>query len=165
MTSHVEGAEEVQAGLEQASRIVERLLRQGMREAGREVLEWWRVYPPQPNRERSGTFNTWIRGVGEVNESYFTQGAPREIYRASEDLRNRWVEPIPVERRGTHFLGFIQNTASYADEVHGPKQADHHALTGWRTSEQAVQEKRHEVERIIKRVMQKVVDLAERMMQ
>ena len=98
-----------------------------------------KVYPPQPDRMRSGRLNTYVRGVGFYPVSHFKGGMLQfgrrvgagQIQRVSEKLGSKWrieVKPLAAGARGIAF-----NTASYAPKVQGSFQPKYHKRTGWRT--------------------------------
>lgn len=105
-------------------------------------------YPPQPRRDRSQHFNTYVRGVGRYPRSSFAGGelkkrgskaaGPRggKIDRTSERLGTKWTQKVEITKEGA--TGYAGNTASYADLVQGEHQTAFHQATGWPTLEEAV---------------------------
>lgn len=110
------------------------------------------VYPPQPDRMRSGRFNTYVRGVGHYPLSSFipdkdTPGGYKvkrtrksKIRMTSEQMNKRFVQTVTTNN--VHVLGTLKNEASYSGWVLGtedqgevPHQVPWHAETGWVSEE------------------------------
>jgi len=120
-------------------------------EAVQEIIQ---VYPSQPSRTRSKTFNTYVRGIGRYPKSAFVvdSKAPggyrikKKIDRSrirytSEQLDKRWVKSVRAS--GGRATGELINTASYSGYVNGfeqgnVRQASFHKDTGWVSSDTAI---------------------------
>lgn len=105
-------------------------------------------YPPQPARDRSGSFNTYVRGVGFLPRSAFSADASEPggykvkrkkttvIRATSEQMDKRYRTLVGVSPRGV--TGILRNEASYSGWVIGsknqtetPHQVPYHTETGW----------------------------------
>jgi len=103
------------------------------------VMDVVTVYPPQPDRMRSGRFNTYVRGIGQFPRDAFNDdgtliGVSQFVDRirfTSEQLDQQWQQYIEIYPESAECL--IYNTASYADYVVGERQTWFHELTGWPT--------------------------------
>lgn len=101
------------------------------------VMDIVTVYPPQPDRMRSGRFNTYVRGIGRFPRDAFTDDGTLigispfvdRIQFMSEQLGQQWQTDIEVHPDRADC--WIYNTASYADYVVGSRQVWFHELTGW----------------------------------
>ncbi len=114
-------------------------------------------YPPQPDRERAQTFNTYVRGVGNFPKSSFKQQADGtwkpsrkmaagKIKFTSQRLSTKWR--LSVSQSAESVDGELANEAGYSGYVMGhkkdvqanddvPEQVDFHATTGWANIEDA----------------------------
>lgn len=133
----------------------------GMRAVGlalESVREIMAPYPPQPDRERSGSFNTYVRGVGNYPKSSFKQMADGtwkpsrklaagKIKFTSQRLSTKWR--ISIAQSAESVDGELSNEAGYSGFVLGhkkgvqandnvPEQVDFHATTGWSNIEDAM---------------------------
>ena len=111
------------------------------------VLGIVREYPPVPDRMRSGSLNTYMRGQGSYPpEAFIGPGGevlndPRPGFKhdgSSERLGTRWSFDI-IEGGEGALLGVAGNSASYADEVQGFHQKPYHRRTGWVTLSEALE--------------------------
>jgi hypothetical protein len=109
----------------------------------------WEVYPPQPDRMRSGHFNTYVRGIGHVPKSEIirTNGNVKlmdlsKARRTSEQMNTKFETSVDEEEGGV--TGHLVNRASYAGWVIGPLLGDPHQVpwhtqTGWVDADKATQ--------------------------
>lgn len=105
-------------------------------------------YPPQPARNRSKRFNTYVRGVGFYPRSAFTADSKEPggfkvkrkkgmtIRMTSQQMDKRYKQVVKVNPDGVE--GHLLNTATYSGFVIGHKdeqapyhQAPYHKETGW----------------------------------
>lgn len=110
------------------------------------------VYPPQPDRMRSGRFNTYVRGVGHYPITSFKQDIKSpggykvlptkksQIRMTSEQMNKRFRQVVTAS--GTNIHGRLSNEASYSGWVLGtedqgetPHQVPWHTETGWVSEE------------------------------
>lgn len=127
-------------------------LKEAMTEALTVVKQEASRFPPQPSRTRapSGSFNTWVREVGQLPRSAFgvsrktgkvtIRRSGKRIYRVSEKLIQKWKTATPQIRIGAGYIvGRVTNAASYGKWVQGEQQSKWHKATGWKTTSQIAQ--------------------------
>lgn len=136
-------------------------------EAVREIIQ---VYPPQPSRTRGKTFNTYVRGQGQYPKSAFilAKDAPggfkakkvkkSAIRFTSQQLDKRWKMRVASSATGAD--GVLSNDASYSGYVNGfedgeVKQVGFHKTTGWKSSNDAIEEAMPEIEAIVGQSVEK----------
>lgn len=143
-TFEIEGFDELLEALEQAPETARPIMVKKMGDSLQALRGILRPYPPQPDRNRARTFNTYARGFGHRPRSYFGGGSRqvrslKALGRAtSERLGTKWAQEVEVEPGA--ITGVIGNTASYANEVQGEHQPAFHEQTGWVTLETALEE-------------------------
>lgn len=110
-------------------------------------------YPPQPPRNRSKHFNTYVRGQGFYPRSSFVadktepggyriKKTPRgKIRLVSQQMDKKFKSNVKFT--GNAITGELKNEAGYSGYVIGsktedPKQTDFHAATGWQNKEDAI---------------------------
>ena len=172
VTIKVEGLEQVQRALQVAPQLVGPIVGQAVDRSLRLVRGVVQPYPPQPNRQRAKTFNTYVRGVGRMTRASFDEGGnymgPREGPRGgqprltSEDLGQKWTLEVKPAPGG--YLGILGNTASYADVVQGKRQPAFHAATGWVTIIDAVKQKAGQIQQVFNDAMMKIANVLRRAM-
>lgn len=137
-----EGFDELQRGLQRASRLALPLAERAIGVALTALESVMAPYPPQPDRDRANQdgekpspYNTYVRGIGHFPRSAFRQvegvwqrkktGAYKpgpkggKVRRTSQQLDKRWR--IRVVREGHAVVGTLENTASYSGYVIGHK--------------------------------------------
>ena len=131
-------------------------------EAVKEIIQ---VYPPQPDRMRSGRLNTYVRSQGWYPKSAFiadtkapggfrTKRVPRgKIRMTSQQMDKRWVEQVEAADAGG-VNGTLENTATYSGLVVGwkdgdPQQKSYHAVTGWVAADDAIDAAGPEIDAIM----------------
>ncbi len=164
----VEGAEEIARAMLVAPKVAGPLVERGVHQSLLVVEGKVAPYPPEPDRMRSGTFNSYLRGVGHMPKSYFFGGGsegPRggKPLFNSEDLGQKWG--IETRRTPTGYLGILGNPVSYADVVQGTEQAPYHIETGWVGIVQAAKESAKAIQAIFNGVMVAIAKRLERLMQ
>lgn len=141
MTRYLEldGFDELQDALRAAPEIALPVMRRRMDICLLLIESRVRDVPSQPDRERSGTFNRWVRGVGVMPMAAFNRpGRGGKTHAVSEDLSQRWAHRVEADPDGV--TGTVGNTASYALDVQGNDQLSYHAQTGWPTLSGAIDE-------------------------
>jgi hypothetical protein len=140
-------------------------------EAVKEIIQ---VYPPQPSRTRSGSFNTYVRGVGSYPKSMFVSDASQpggyklkkkkigKIRYTSQQLDKRWS--MYVTAKSGKVEGALTNGASYSGYVNGFEtgnvhQVGFHKETGWISSDDAIEQAMPEIEAISKQAVDDFVKL------
>ena len=126
--------------------LVTPLAEQALNAIADRVIQEVQVYPPQPDRWRSGRLNTYVRGVGSYPRSAFTDDGKLislvagidKVRFTSEQLSLRWGKQIASSPSGMTIT--LYNSASYSDYVVGEHQVWFHELTGWPTISGAMQE-------------------------
>lgn len=99
-------------------------------------------YPPQPDRDRASTFNTYVRGIGQFPRSAFKRDikAPggfkvsRKVKTGTIKLTSQQMDrKFHTEVRTTEkeVIGRHWNEATYSGYVLGPAQVPWHRATGW----------------------------------
>ena len=147
----LEGFDELAKALENAQALFMPLASRAVALSLEAIQEAIEVVPPQPDRERSKTFNTWVREVGQLPRSAFVSSGGKgkiktknvKILRASERMPFRFT--MKVQASGNQILGTLTNEASYSGWVLGPEEAGQdphqvawHAETGWVSTDQAI---------------------------
>jgi hypothetical protein len=111
------------------------------------------VYPPQPDRDRAKTFNTYVRGQGKYPRSAFMRDAREpgkyrtkrvnrsKIRMTSQRMDNRFVKSVTQTKDA--IIGNLTNGATYSGYVIGqengtPHQQAFHKETGWVSTEEAI---------------------------
>lgn len=166
----IEGLDELYRALEEmpdkAVPLVEKAMIRGLLSVQGRV----EPYPPQPDRNRAGTFNTYVRGIGHFPKSSFVGGRRKKrgaytpgphggkVRRVSERLGSRWAIKVVTDVGNVSVTGTLGNNASYANVVQGDRQAAHHALTGWVTLDDAVDQSVEDVEAAFDEAIDQVVD-------
>ena len=166
----VEGADIVARALAAAPGIAGPIVKRGLDQVLKSIEGQVAPYPPQPPRGRSQSFNTYVRGVGQMTRASFDESGnytgPQEGPRGgqprytSEDLGQRWTSETRVVPGG--YMGILGNTASYADVVQGSKQPAFHAETGWVTLLQATQKATGQIKMIFTNIMMQIAAVIER---
>jgi hypothetical protein len=118
-------------------------------------------YPPQPDRNRAKTFNTYVRGQGNYPKSAFVADTKEpggfaikakmagKVRMTSQDMKSKFK--TAVKTSGGTVQGELTNSATYSGYVLGskeqdPKQASFHAETGWVSKEDAIEAAIPEIE-------------------
>jgi hypothetical protein len=130
-------------------------------------------YAPQPDRNRSKHFNTYVRGVGHLPKSAFVEGEPnakqiRKLKKAgkvrmdSQNMQKRWK--LRTHASATGVEGTLRNTATYSGYVSGhhdedPKQTDFHAMSGWVSIDDAVEQAMPQVEGFFEDAVDGIIEL------
>lgn len=147
------GFEELARALDRADELFVPLASAAIAEDLLAIEEVIAPYPPQPDRNRSGHFNTYVRGQGNYPRSAFVadSGEPGgyrtkrvkrgSIRLTSQQMDKRFKTEVKVTKRA--ITGELRNDASYSGHVIGPKegdphQVDFHAATGWVNADDAV---------------------------
>ena len=111
-------------------------------------------YPPQPDRNRAKSFNTYVRGTGTYPRSAFSADTTQpggfkvksvkhgQIRMNSQQMDKRFKQNVTVSQNAV--VGELKNTASYSGHVIGPKegdphQASFHATTGWANADDSLE--------------------------
>lgn len=110
-------------------------------------------YPPQPDRDRAKTFNTYVRGKGRYPKSAFVKN-PKEPGGYATKAVNKGQVRMTSQRMDASFEETVNqgsdsvtvklsNRASYSGYVIGfengtPHQQPFHKETGWVSTEEAV---------------------------
>lgn len=136
---------------------------QAMRDALDIVRNEEMSFPPQPDRQRAKTFNTWVREVGRLPLSAFlktvrtrqgTYRAQRKristktILKSSEKMLQKWKQaPVVIATTSNGLLGTMTNTASYSGHVQGKPDdvPDFHKETGWLGTKEAADKHREKI--------------------
>ena len=166
----IEGADQLARALDEAPEVAALWMDDAMDEIMQAVMGQAQPYPPQPPRGRSQSFNTYVRGMGQMTRASFDEGGgyigPREGPRGgqprytSEDLGQKWEYTVREIRGG--YMGILGNTASYADVVQGTKQPAFHAETGWVTLTEAVVRAAKQIQMILTQYMDIITDAIKR---
>lgn len=111
-------------------------------------------YPPQPDRMRSGHFNTYVRGQGSYPKSAFVPDSQEAsgfrikpktaaVKLTSQQMDKKFRSKVKIS--GKVITGELRNDASYSGWVLGtenkgatPHQVDFHTATGWMSTEGAI---------------------------
>jgi hypothetical protein len=110
-------------------------------------------YPPQPDRNRSKHFNTYVRGQGNYPKSAFVKDSNQpggyatkrvkkaEIKLTSQQMDKKFRGKVIITDKA--ITGILRNEATYSGYVIGskskdPKQTSFHAETGWVNKEDAI---------------------------
>lgn len=142
----VEGLDKVTASLSKFPRQIAKYLQAAGREAAsRQVLptEGLKKYPPATGANRPPT-PYYIRGRG-------TQLKSRNLYN-SERLGTQWYVK-GVDKYNTE----LGNRASYAQFVHGERQAANMALKGWKKLTDVVEEKMPQIKEVYRAWIDKLI--------
>lgn len=155
----VEGLEGLIKALQDAPELARRIAKRAMSDSLNVLRGLVRPYPPQPPRNRAASFNTYVRGVGHFPRSSFTAGERKKrgayrpgpkggrVHRTSERLGEKWTQEVRVE--GDAVEGVLGNTASYVFAVQSrDRQPPYHAMTGWVTIEDALDQAEPDIVRI-----------------
>lgn len=150
-TFEIEGFDELLEALEQAPEIARPIMAKKMTASLQALRGILQPYPPQPDRNRARSFNTYARGFGQRPRSYFGGGSRqvrslKALGRAtSERLGTKWTQEVEIEPGA--ITGVIGNTASYANVVQGDSEDQNywHGVTGWITMETALEEANPEI--------------------
>jgi hypothetical protein len=111
------------------------------------------VYPPQPDRMRSGHLNRYVRGQGVYPASAFQENPSKpggyetkrvsrgQIKLTSQMMDKKFRENVTSS--GGSLSGDLYNDATYSGWVIGPKKGDphqvsFHAETGWVNADDAI---------------------------
>jgi hypothetical protein len=144
----VQGFDELIRALQRMPEIARPIARQAMAQSLALVVGILRPYPPQPARDRAGTPNTYVRGIGFFPRASFEAGERKKrgayeagkrggkVRRVSERLGEKWT--WEVEEDTGALVGIVGNLASYSEIVQGRKQPAFHRRTGWTTVDEAV---------------------------
>ena len=136
-TMELSGLDELMSAFENAPDVAIPIASKAM-EQGLLLIEGAvKEYPPQPDRARTKSFNTYIRGKGRYPKSYFSGGSfdPRggqgRAKLVSERLGTKWTHTVNIDDSAV--TGIVGNTASYADVIQGKEEDQNywHGVTGW----------------------------------
>lgn len=168
----VEGADLIARALRIAPQVANPIVKQGVTQSLHVLEGMLAPYPPQPSRMRSNSFNTYVRGKGQMTRASFDEGGsftgatdgPRggKPLFNSEDLGQKWGIEVKQERGG--FFGLLGNPVSYADVVQGSKQPAYHKETGWVTIFEAAKKAAKPIQMIFNNVAVKIAKAMEAMM-
>lgn len=145
----IKGLEELLQALEETPERAKPILKEKMGVSLKLIEDEVKDYPPEPSRTRAKTFNTYERGFGHYPKSAFVGGVPNakakraarkagKARQTSERLGTKWTSEVEITNEAV--VGVMGNTASYADEVQGERQPAFHALTGWITIDQGMEQ-------------------------
>ena len=124
-----------------------------------DLLSILKPYPPQPDRNRAKTFNTYVRGIGRLSRSAFggkrinTKG---NVGRTSQRLGTKWTSSVEVS--GATVTGTIENSASYSNVVQGTRQPPFHAETGWVKYEDAYTQAKEQIDRNFNEALDQILE-------
>lgn len=122
-----------------------RTLQAAAQSAGETIVDDAGQYPPE-SAANNPPAPYYQRGMGTVTSS-------GSIRRTSENLSKRW-------RTDAKATGVdIENTASYAQFVHGRRQARFHGRRGWRKLKPTARRLMPQIQRAIVRQWARIVDL------
>jgi hypothetical protein len=130
------------------------------------------VYPPQPDRNRAKTFNTYVRGVGNYPKSSFIANpkapggykvklTPKgQIKMTSQQMNKGFRQTVMV--RDNTIAGTLFNQATYSgwvlgsiDQAMTPHQVPWHTETGWVAKETGMTEVEDDLNRNVEAALDK----------
>lgn len=117
MSLRLEGVDELQRKL--GTLVTARVLRESLRSAGETIKTEASQYPPETAANRP-PYPYYQRGLG-------TWTSRARVRKVSENLSKQWRVKVSGAKSVT-----ISNKASYAEFVHGVKQALFHRQRGWK---------------------------------
>lgn len=169
----VEGADEIAYALKYAPQLAGPVVEKGVSDSIAVIYDTVAPYPPQPSRTRAKTFNTYVRGWGQMNRASFDEGGsyigptvgPRggaPVF-GSEDLGLRWG--METRKTPIGYLGVLGNPVTYASLVQGEKQTSYHKETGWITILDAAKASAKKIQMIFNGVAFRIAKGLDRLMQ
>lgn len=144
----IQGFDELIQALQRTPEIAKPFMVRAMQQSVALIVGILRPYPPQPPRDRAGSLNTYVRGIGFFPRASFEGGERKKrgayeagsrggkVRRVSERLGEKWT--WKVEEADGGLVGIVGNLASYSEIVQGRKQPTFHRRTGWTTVDEAV---------------------------
>lgn len=158
------GFDELARALDTADELFLPLASQAMSMAVLAIEEEIAPYPPQPPRDRSKHFNTYVRGQGFYPKSAFVEDKSQpggyrtkkvktgQIRFTSQQMDKKFRGKVEISKNVV--TGTLRNEASYSGYVIGsesedPRQTDFHAETGWTSKEDAIQRAMPKIENAI----------------
>ena len=154
--------EKFKEGLRNAEKLIQPLLTIAMGKALTAVKGEDAPYPPQPDRDRAKSFNTYVRGVGSYPKSAFVE-APKEpggykirtgvkrgqIKFTSQQMGSRFTEKVTQKENAV--VGNLHNSATYSGYVIGSddEQVKFHAETGWVSTDDAIDRAMPTIEKVV----------------
>ncbi len=147
------GFDELARALEDAEQLFQPLASEAISISLLAIEKELAPYPPQPDRDRSKHFNTYVRGQGFYPRSAFIADSSEpggyktkrvskgQVRLTSQQLDKRWKTNVKL--KGNVLEGELRNDASYSGYVNGykteePKQTDFHAETGWQNADDGI---------------------------
>ncbi len=169
-------------GLEQAEQMFVPIASQMIGLALGVIYQEISPYPPEPPRDRSRHFNTYVRGKGRYPRSAFvaspgsssgykvlrlTKRQRGQVKLTSQQMNQKFK--MSVQASTQHVMGELRNDADYSGWVIGPEnhaetphQTKFHAQTGWVSKDQAIAQTAPEIERLGQEAVNQLVKLIAR---
>lgn len=167
-----------QAALANMPRVALKAGRSAVGQALEAIEEVMRPYPPQPDRKRAKSFNTYVRGTGNYPRAAFSEaanvGGGYKVNRkmrsqarlTSEQIDKKWR--MSVRASSDSVEGELRNEASYSGYVLGhkpgtqsgdnvPNQVDFHQATGWANIEDSIATAQGKIDAILDQVIDAVI--------
>ena len=155
-TIRLEGFDELEKALGNANELFKPLASKAMSISLQAIKAEIAPYPPQPDRMRSGSLNTYVRGQGRYPKSAFipdsgepggfrTKKGSQAVKLTSQQMNKKFRRKVKVRKAWVE--GELRNDATYSGYVIGPEsgdphQVDFHAQTGWTNADDAIEQAR-----------------------